>query len=118
MAAQQMALRSRFLIPETGQPDSYWRSLFYFNVYRMIVAMLLLVTATVFEDSVFGSRSPTLFLYATLTYIVFAVFSFATITSRRPDFTFQLGTQVVGDVIFVSLLVHASGGVSSGLGLL
>ena len=118
MATQQMALRARSLIPETGQPDSYWRSLFYFNIYRMIVATLLLVTAAVFEDSVFGSRSLTLFLYATVTYIVFAVFSFATITSRRPDFAVQLGAQVVGDVVFVSLLVHASGGVSSGLGLL
>ena len=29
--------------PDQGYPNSYWRSLFYFNVYRVIVATLLLV---------------------------------------------------------------------------
>ena len=27
---------------DPGYPNSYWRSLFYFNVYRVIVATLLL----------------------------------------------------------------------------
>src|SRR4029079_10234585 len=118
VAPQQMALAGREVSPETTYPDAYWRSLFYFNIYRLIVATLLLITAAVFEDSVFGSRSLTLFLYATVTYILFSVFSFATITSHRPDFAVQLGAQVVADVVFVTRLVYASGGVSSGLGLL
>ena len=118
VAPQQMALAGREVSPETTYPEAYWRSLFYFNIYRLIVATLLLITAAVFEDSVFGSRSLTLFLYATVTYILFSVFSFATITSHRPDFAVQLGAQVVADVVFVTLLVYASGGVSSGLGLL
>ncbi len=58
-AGAQHAFRS-----DQGYPNSYWRSLFYFNVYRLIVATLLLVTAAVFEDSLFGSRSLPLFLYA------------------------------------------------------
>src|SRR5271169_3420668 len=99
MTAQQMALRTRGMISETGYPDSYWRSLFYFNIYRLIVATLLLVTAAVFEDSAFGARSLTTFLYASVVYILFSVFSVATITSHRPDFHFQLGVQVVADVV-------------------
>ena len=118
MTAQQMALRARGMIPDAGYTDSYWRSLFYFNIYRLIVATLLLVTAAVFEDAAFGTRSLTMFLYATVVYILFSVFSVATITSHRPDFNVQLGIQVVADVVFVTLLVYSSGGVSSGLGLL
>src|SRR5882672_1252111 len=118
MAPHQMALGVREESPETSYPDAYWRSLFYFNIYRLIVATLLLITAAVFEDSVFGSRSLTLFLYATVTYILFSVFSFATITSHRPEFALQLAAQVMADLVFVTLLVYASGGVSSGLGLL
>jgi two-component system sensor histidine kinase PilS (NtrC family) len=118
MTAQQMALRARGMIPDAGYTDSYWRSLFYFNIYRLIVATLLLVTAAVFEDAAFGTRSQTTFLYATVVYILFSVFSVATITSHRPDFSVQLGIQVVADVMFVTLLVYSSGGVSSGLGLL
>ena len=59
MTAQQMALRARGMIPDAGYTDSYWRSLFYFNIYRLIVATLLLVTAAVFEDAAFGTRSLT-----------------------------------------------------------
>jgi two-component system, NtrC family, sensor histidine kinase PilS len=118
MAAQQLALRTRGMSSETSYSEAYWRSLFYFNVYRLIVATLLLITAAVFEDSVFGSRSLTLFLYATVTYILFSVFSFATISSHRPEFALQLAAQVMADLVFVTLLVYASGGVSSGLGLL
>jgi two-component system sensor histidine kinase PilS (NtrC family) len=104
--------------PLQGYPDSYWRSLFYFNVYRLIVATLLLVTAAVFADSVFGSRSLTLFLYASGGYILVSVVFFVTTTTRHPDFNLQVLGQVVSDVLFISLLTYASGGVSSGLGLL
>jgi hypothetical protein len=118
MASQDIALRARALVPEAGYPDSYWRSLFYFNVYRTIVAALLLITAQVFEDSVFGSRSGSLFLYASFGYIAFSGLAFLPISSHRPDFALQLGIQVVADVLFVTLLVYASSGVTSGLGLL
>jgi two-component system sensor histidine kinase PilS (NtrC family) len=99
-------------------PNSYWRSLFYFNVYRLIVATLLLVTAVVFSDSLFGSRNLNLYLYATAAYILSTVVFFVTTTSRRPDFNLQIALQVSADVLFVTLLTYASGGVSGGLGLL
>ena len=104
--------------PEQGYPDSYWRSLFYFNIYRLIVATLLLVTAVVFTDSVFGSRSLNLYLYACTAYIVSTILFFVSTTSRRPDFNLQIAVQVGADVFFITLLTYASGGVSSGLGLL
>jgi two-component system sensor histidine kinase PilS (NtrC family) len=103
---------------EQGYPDSYWRSLFYFNVYRVIVATLLLVTAVVFDDSVFGSRNLNLYLYACAAYILSTIVFFASTTSRRPDFNLQIAVQVGTDVFFITLLTYASGGVSSGLGLL
>jgi len=118
MISQELMLRPRSLVPEGGYPDSYWRSLFYFNVYRTIVAALLLVTAQVFEDSVFGSRSGSLFLYASFGYIAFSGLAFLPISSHRPDFPLQLAIQVIADILFVTLLVYASSGVTSGLGLL
>jgi len=99
-------------------PSSYWRSLFYFNVYRLIVGTLLLVTAVVFQDSLFGSRSLSLYLYASAAYILATVVFFVSATSRRPDFSLQIAAQVGADVFFITLLTFASGGVSSGLGLL
>src|SRR6476619_4962240 len=118
MISQELLLRPRSLVPEGGYSDSYWRSLFYFNVYRTIVAALLLITAQVFEDSVFGSRSGSLFLYASFGYIAFSGLAFLPINSHRPHFPTQLAIQVTADIFFVTLLVYASSGVTSGLGLL
>src|SRR3954453_668350 len=118
MISQELMGRPQSPVPEGAYPDSYWRSLFYFNVYRTIVAALLLVTAQVFEDSVFGSRSGSLFLYASFGYIAFSGLAFLPITSHRPDFPLQLAIQVIADILFVTLLVYASSGVTSGLGLL
>jgi two-component system, NtrC family, sensor histidine kinase PilS len=118
MISQELMGRPHSLVPEGGYPDSYWRSLFYFNVYRTIVAALLLVTAQVFEDSVFGSRSGSLFLYTSFAYIAFSGLAFLPISSHRPDFPLQLAIQVTADILFVTLLVYASSGVTSGLGLL
>lgn len=99
-------------------PHAYWRPLFYFNVYRLLVAGLLLVTAVVFHDLVFGSRNYELYLYASAAYIVTTLLFFFPVNARRPEFNTQIGMQVIVDVLFISLLTYASGGVSSGLGLL
>ncbi|HZR02914.1 MAG TPA: ATP-binding protein [Burkholderiales bacterium] len=106
------------LRPGEEQQHAYWRPLFYFNVYRLVVASLLLATAIVFQDLVFGSRNFQLYLYSSAAYIVTTVVFFAACTSRRPDFNLQIGLQVSADVLFISLLTYASGGVGSGLGLL
>lgn len=97
---------------------THWRSLFYFDVYRLIVAVLLLATEALLTDSLFGSRAPRMFLYSCLGYVAFAVVAFAGIASRRPRFTVQLGAHVSADIVFITLLMGASGGVASGLGLL
>jgi len=118
MAARAAATAQPATRGESALPDSYWRSLFYFNVYRLIVALLLLITAAVFADSVFGSQNLAAFLYASGVYIVLTLVFFATTTTRRPEFNLQVAMQVGSDVVFISLLTYASGGVSSGLGLL
>jgi two-component system, NtrC family, sensor histidine kinase PilS len=103
----------------TGAPPApYWRSLFLFNVYRLVVGLLLLLAVGLWgENIMFGAQDRTLFLFADITYIVFGVACFVTIETRR-QFNLQLMTQVVADIAFIALLIAASGGISSGLGLL
>ncbi len=98
--------------------ETHWRSLFFFNVYRLIVAVLLMAAVVIFSDTVFGSRNTALFLYASGLYAMVSFGSVLTIRSRRPEFDFQLTFQVAADVLFITSLLYASGGVSSGLGLL
>lgn len=99
-------------------PDSYWRSLLYFNVYRLTVAVLLLASVAVWGNSQqFGAHDLRLFAIADGAYIVFGAACFVFI-SIRWRFNLQLTLQVAADIFFIVILMYASGGISSGLGLL
>ncbi|MGH8621701.1 MAG: PAS domain-containing protein, partial [Burkholderiales bacterium] len=105
--------------PDPGaHSEQFWRSLFYFNVYRLLVALLLLLSVAIWGSNLwFGSRDQALFVAADLAYVIFSIACFVVISSRR-HFDLQLTLQVAADVVFVVLLIYASGGISSGLGLL
>jgi two-component system, NtrC family, sensor histidine kinase PilS len=99
--------------------DAFWRSLFYFNIYRLAAALVLLAAAVTLGDDVpFGSNSRHAYLYTDVGYIIFSLLAFAAILPRRPYFTVQLTVQICADIVFLTVLMHASGGISSGLGLL
>jgi two-component system sensor histidine kinase PilS (NtrC family) len=105
-------------LPAYEPPDSYWRSLIYFNGYRFIVALLLLAITAAFGNTLaFGSMDFELFINVAIDYVVFSALCFLLIAWRR-HFHLQLGVQVTADVVFIVLLMFASGGISSGLGLL
>ncbi len=98
--------------------DTYWRSLQLFNGYRAAAALLLLLAGGFWGSTLqFGSRDLRLFLIGAASYAAFALAMFVVIRTRE-RFTWQLAIQVGGDIGFVVLLMYASGGLSSGLGLL
>ena len=103
----------------SGEPsDSFWRSLYFFNCYRAIIALLLLSIPAIFGNRLaFGSADIELYTYVSAGYVIFSVLCFLLIASHR-YFHLQLGLQVGADIVFVVVLMFASGGISSGLGLL
>lgn len=104
---------------DSEYPDSYWRSLFFFNAYRVTVAAVLLLSALLFgHNLLLGSSDKAMFLVVGAVYLVFGAACFVTIAAHRPGFQLQLAVQVCADILFVVLLLHASGGIPSGLGLL
>jgi two-component system sensor histidine kinase PilS (NtrC family) len=101
------------------RPLQYWRYLLYFNIYRCALALILTATPMVFASELpFGSASPILYRYVCGLYVLFSAACFITISSRTPGFSLQLTLQVAGDIAFIMPLMFASGGISSGLGLL
>ena len=118
VVAQRPEMWEAYSVAPAGeQSEPFWRSLFYFNVYRLLVALLLLSVAIWGGNLWFGSRDLTLFIVASVAYVVFSVTCFVLISARR-RFNLQLALQVAGDVGFMMLLLYASSGISSGLGLL
>ena len=103
----------------TGAPSSFWRSLSYFNFYRLGVALVLLASvALVGENVAMGSANPRLYYGAGIAYLVSGLVFTVMIRSRRLPFDIQLSLQVAADVGFIILMLRASGGIQSGLGLL
>jgi two-component system sensor histidine kinase PilS (NtrC family) len=99
-------------------PDAYWRSLQLFNVYRVVSALLLLLAAAYWGDLLqFGARDMRLYLISSSAYAGVGLAMFALLRTRE-RFNLQLAVQVGGDIMFIVLLMYASGGLSSGLGLL
>ncbi len=108
-----------YLRHRTPSPDAYWQSLHYFNLYRLTVSGLF-VTVFIFLGAmpVYGEQHPGMFLIVSILYVAFSALMTLTISARWPDFNPQLTFQTLGDVVFIVLLTHASGGIKSGLGLL
>lgn len=105
--------------PRGEYSDSYWRSLQFFSGYRVAVALLMFVAIGVFGGGSFlGAYDRTGFLYLCASYMLVSLLYFLPARARRPELDWQLGIQVTFDIIFIVLLMHASGGITSGLGLL
>jgi two-component system, NtrC family, sensor histidine kinase PilS len=99
--------------------DAFWRSLSYFSVYRLVAALILFASVMLLgEDIAFGSYNRPLFIYTALGYIAFGLLCFAAIVTRKPHFALQLTVQICSDILFIVVLMYASGGIGSGLGTL
>lgn len=100
---------------------SFWRSLLYFNIYRLIIAGLFLVSVTldVFYGPLdFGVHNVEQFRRTSSIYLLACVVSLIVLRRWPRYFNAQLGAQVVFDVLVFLLLMEASGGGRSSIGLL
>lgn len=104
--------------PEATLLEQFWRSLFYFNVYRIMMVIVIITITWMMSDPVFGSHNPQFFLYVALIYLLFGGISMLLIRLGLPRINWQIAIQIFSDVIFISILMHFSGGIQSGLGLL
>lgn len=97
--------------------DLTWRALSTLNLFRLLVALTLLVLFLIADNPrFFGDRYPTLFLTAASGYLLFALIAWPIIRSRRLSLPVQTLGQVSVDIVAIVTLMHASGGITSGLG--
>jgi two-component system sensor histidine kinase PilS (NtrC family) len=96
-----------------------WRPLRIFCVYRLLLACLLVGGFLVgTRADLFKPTEPTLFLGIAAAYLPFALAMLALATRRQRAFLQQVTLQGVVDVLAIGALVHASGGLQAGLGVL
>ncbi len=99
------------------ESDLTWRVLGTLNVFRLVLAVVLLGLFFAGDNPrFFGERYPALFSATAAGYFVFSVISALAIRHRWVTAGPQILAQVTVDIAAIVILMHASGGISSGLG--
>jgi two-component system sensor histidine kinase PilS (NtrC family) len=101
----------------TPQPD--WNLLHLFNIYRLSIVIVFFSSWLMgLAPNYLGIYDQYLFLSICLLYLLFGLISIATIQYQLLLFRVQVLEQVVVDILAITLLMHASGGAGSGIGML
>ncbi len=96
-----------------------WFLLQQFNFYRLAVALTASLLALLpLTSAPFGDHSPRAFAITSILYLLITVAAVMMIHKRRPGFMQQTLSLTLLDIVSISILMHASGGLGSGIGLL
>ena len=95
------------------------RPLIYFSLYRCALALLLLLLVlwgVMPRDD--GQLYPWLFRWVIIFFFVYSLLAMAAVYRRWMRLDRQVVIQIFLDIVAITFLVHAAGGLSSGFGLL
>ncbi|ASJ75863.1 sensor histidine kinase [Granulosicoccus antarcticus] len=96
-------------------PD--WHVLRLFNQYRLLVLLVLGSVYFLSENQLtLGTRNGGLFIAALVGYVIATLVFVLTIHLRKPTVNTQFFLQNYIDILLISVLMYASGGIQSGLG--
>jgi two-component system sensor histidine kinase PilS (NtrC family) len=95
-----------------------WRVLGLLNLYRVLVPLVLVSLYSLGGGRGIAVESPRLFFLAAALYLLFGLSSIFLVRRRLGSAYVQTILQATLDLVVLMLLVHACGGVASGLGLL
>ena len=102
-----------------GYFASHWRSLDYFNLYRLTLALALVFSGLLFgESELFREGAGAQFQGYAYTYLVIAALFVLGIRARWPGFQIQLTAHIIADIILVVLMMGTSARLADGMGLL
>ncbi|MFT5084617.1 MAG: two-component system sensor histidine kinase PilS (NtrC family), partial [Lentisphaeria bacterium] len=102
------------------QDPHKYRTLRVYLFYRLVLAALLyLIFSLNIAKDQFGGFSPHLFQWSSLCYVLIALASLRLLRDKNAvNSTHKIATLLALDAIVLILLIHASGGLQSGLGYL
>jgi two-component system sensor histidine kinase PilS (NtrC family) len=100
-----------------------WRSLKLYNAYRLVIALLLLFTqGLLIGDGIWQNMNADLFsdFFSSIatSYFIFSIICAVFTWFEKPDFSINLPIQILFDIVFIVLLMHAKGGDYGSIGLL
>ena len=114
------------LIPRDGEatPPAYvdgrpWDPLLLYASYRVLLAGLFAgLHFSGLGPKLLGSFDAKLFAQSSIGYLVLAALGLALVARRKPEFGVQVALMLLIDIVALTLMMHASSGLPSGLGML
>lgn len=114
--ARTRVLRLRAYTPPPQ--EALWRTMFFFNLYRLTLAgLLIFLFGAPGSTFLLESRNTVLFYDVSVFYGITALLAQVAIRMRKPSFPIQLAFQVGVDIACIAVLSYAAGG-AKGLGVL
>ncbi|MEP1740280.1 MAG: ATP-binding protein [Kangiellaceae bacterium] len=106
------------LTASASTASTSWRAIKIFSIYRLLLsATFVLIVILQLDNSFLGTAQKNLFQVVALMYLTFSIIGHLA-TYYQKHFDLQLQSNVLVDIFLLALLMHSSGGVSSGLGML
>jgi two-component system sensor histidine kinase PilS (NtrC family) len=100
-------------------PEPFWVSLRYFNLYRIAIAAMFLGIVLVYGDALnLGSHRLDVFRAVSGAYLLLGTGFAWALAQWRERFNLQLSLHVFVDIVAITVLMYASGGIRSGLGMM
>lgn len=99
--------------------EQAWSLLKVYFLYRFVLASLFLILyLTHSGPSILGSHNPRLFLFAAAAYWLLTLISGLCTIWRFIGYSAQAQTLLFTDIIFITVIMHTCGGITSGMGML
>ena len=96
-----------------------WEPLLLYASYRVLLAGLFAgLYFSRIGPNLLGSFDAKLFAQISIGYLVLSALALALVARRKPEFGVQVAMMLLIDIVALTLLMHASGGLPSGLGML
>jgi two-component system sensor histidine kinase PilS (NtrC family) len=115
--AQRSKSPPRPLANSSVTADFAWRVLGLLNLFRLSVgAVLLAIFYLIDSPRIVGETNETLAWWALIGLLAAGCVFLILLQQRTPSTRWQMYLQFATDLVAVALLIHASGGISSGMG--
>ncbi|MDQ3563067.1 MAG: ATP-binding protein [Pseudomonadota bacterium] len=101
------------------RPSPAWTALRYFGLYRLILSGFFTVIVWTGQlPPPLGEHDPGVFAAAVCAYLLFAILAQIGVEIRPHRFGAHVLGQVLTDIVMLTAMMYASGGVTSGMGML
>lgn len=99
--------------------ETFWRSLRYFSLYRLVVASVFMLAYALTDGAgKLGSESGSMFAVAASLYLFAAIGFLFSLAYWPRRFNLQLTVQVACDIVALGVIMYASGGAKSGVAIM